>query len=433
MKQTLLTIKHEFFGIPTFGFGWVLLFWTVFSVLLVLWLAKRQGWTKDTLSHLPILLLVAAFIAFLLPRIELSSNDHQPLGLPIRGYGVMLLLAIVAAVGLAVREAKRIGLDPEIIFSLALVCTIAGIVGARLFFVLQYSHELDWSSAGAAIGSVVNVTKGGLVVYGSLLGAVPAAIWFFRRNKLSPLAMADVITPSLMLGLALGRLGCLLNGCCFGGPCDLPFGVQFPPESPPYQHQLVSGQFHGFQIDAYAPSTKIVVKSVTPGGPAERAGLVEGTEIRSINGRPLKKQSDAMAILASLRPDQPAALDLETSNGPTRIQMDALPVKSLPVHPTQIYSAINAALLCLLFWSWYPRRSRDGQIFAWFLTIYPLTRITLEYIRRDEPGRFGTSLTISQWISLGVLALAAALWIYIYRRPAELAYPVHSSSTPPAS
>jgi len=431
VKQTLLTIKHEFFDVPTFGFGWVLMLWTLFSVIFVLWLAKRQGWSKDTLSHLPILLLVAAFVAFVLPRVELWE-DGAPLGLPIRGYGVMLLLAIVAAVALGVREARRIGLDPEIIFSLALVCVIAGIVGARLFFVIQYWDRLDHSTTAALFGSLVNVTEGGLVVYGSLLGVAPAALWFFWKHKLPPLAIADVVTPSMMLGLALGRLGCLLNGCCFGGLCDLPMAVSFPMDTPPYQHQLALGQIHGFLIDTRQPESRVLVKQVYPGGPAERAGLQVGTEILSINGRRITGQRSAQAAISEIPPDQPATLDLLTSDGSrVLIELETLPARSRHVHPTQIYSAINASLLCLLFWSWYPRRTRDGQVFAAFLTIYPLTRIILEFIRQDEPGRFGTELTISQWISIGVLLFSVLLWAYIYRRKPELAYPVYPPGSPP--
>ena len=123
MKQTLLYIPHD-------ALRWLLVGWMVFSVVFFGWLARRHGWNKETRSYLPILILVGAVIAFVLPRI---ADAH---GLPIRGYGVMMLLAIVLGVGLAAHEARRVGLNPELIFSLAVAMTLAGIVGAGLFYVI---------------------------------------------------------------------------------------------------------------------------------------------------------------------------------------------------------------------------------------------------------------------------------------------------------
>jgi phosphatidylglycerol:prolipoprotein diacylglycerol transferase len=87
------------------------------------------------------------------------------------------------------------------------------------------------------------------------------------------------------------------------------------------------------------------------------------------------------------------------------------------VHPTQLYSAIDAGLLALVLWLAWPFRRRDGEIFALLITLHPLSRILLEVIRSDEQGFWGTPLTISQWLSLGILAAAAVLWGYIERQP----------------
>ena len=85
---------------------------------------------------------------------------------------------------------------------------------------------------GALIFAVVNVAAGGLVVYGSFIGAMLGLGLFWRRYRMPLLATADLIAPSMLLGLALGRVGCLLNGCCYGVPCDLPWKVTFPWSSP---------------------------------------------------------------------------------------------------------------------------------------------------------------------------------------------------------
>ncbi|MDV7390743.1 prolipoprotein diacylglyceryl transferase, partial [Arthrospira platensis SPKY1] len=95
-----------------------------------------------------------------------------------------------------------------------------------------------------------------------------------------------------------------------------------------------------------------------------------------------------------------------------------------------IYSSINAALLCLLLWSYYPFRRRDGEIFAAMLVLYPLTRILLEAIRVDEGGKFGTILSISQIVSLGVIAAALVLWSYILRQPKGSVLPPQNGAVP---
>ena len=97
--------------------------------------------------------------------------------------------------------------------------------------------------------------------------------------------------------------------------------------------------------------------------------------------------------------------------------IDKLPIKSRPVHPTQIYSSINAALLCLVVWFAYPFRRRHGEILLLLLALYSITRFLLEAIRTDEAGQFGTSLSISQLVSFGVLALCIGLWLARLRQP----------------
>jgi phosphatidylglycerol:prolipoprotein diacylglycerol transferase len=94
-----------------------------------------------------------------------------------------------------------------------------------------------------------------------------------------------------------------------------------------------------------------------------------------------------------------------------------LPSRSLPVHPAQLYSAIDAGLLSWLVWAFYPFRRKDGQAIALLLTIHPITRFLLEIIRIDEPAVFGTGLSISQNISLAILVLALGLWWHLSRQP----------------
>jgi CDGSH-type Zn-finger protein len=92
---------------------------------------------------------------------------------------------------------------------------------------------------------------------------------------------------------------------------------------------------------------------------------------------------------------------------------------SLPVHPAQLYAAVDAAILAVLacLASATPLARRDGQVFALVLTLHPISRLLLEAIRVDEPPALGTPLSISQLVSLVLLAAAAALWWWTFQQP----------------
>lgn len=415
MRQDLFHIPHEWLGMPVFGAGWMLLLWTIISVVLLVVLWRRQGWNADTRSYVPLLLLVGALIWAVLPRLETMTDLGTSAGLPIRGYGVMLLLGVLAGVALAVFEARRVGLDPDTVLSLCFHLFVAGILGARLFYVIEYWSQFQRPTPLATLGAILNVTQGGLVVYGSLIGALLGGLWFVRRNALPLLATADLIAPSLVLGLALGRIGCFLNGCCYGGVCDAPWAVRFPSTSEPYAHQRMLGQLHGFLLAEAPDSQAARVAAVQPDGPAAVAGLQVGDEVRAIAGRPVESFAQAREALRIAGPD----LYLTTDRGPLRIRLEALPERSRPTHPIQLYAAIGAGLLCWLLWSYYPLRQRDGEVFALLLTLYPVMRFFEEAIRVDEPGQFRTSFSIAQWVSLLLLAGVAALWVFILRQPRD--------------
>jgi phosphatidylglycerol---prolipoprotein diacylglyceryl transferase len=342
-------------------------------------------------------------------------------GLPIRGYGVMLLIAFVAGVTLAARQARRMGLNPDLVYSFAFWVFIAGIVGARGFYVFQYREQFFREKTMAMIGAVLNITEGGLVVYGAFLAAIAAGAVFLYLHRLPVLAFADLIAPSLALGLAIGRIGCLLNGCCYGGSCDTPWlGLRFPSTSPVYERQLTTGELHGFRLEDESSTHVPVVAAVYPQTAAEAAGLKPGMIVTAINGYPTETFARAAGVLHQ----SGSTLVIATDQGTIAVSIPALPARSLPVHATQIYSAINAALLCLLLWAYYPFRRRDGEVFAALLLLYPITRILLEAVRVDEGGKFGTILTISQIVSLGLIAGSLALWGYILRQPQGSALPL---------
>jgi len=431
MCSELFRIPYFWGGVPIFGIGVLLAIWAIATTATTLMQVRRNGWSSETLSSLPVLLLVGAAIVFL-PRVF-------PEGLPIRGYGVMLLLGIVTGVGTAMYRAQQGGVRPDVVISLAVWMVVTGIIGARLFYVIEYWQQ---SFAGRTprdtLLEFLNVPEGGLVVYGGLIGAAVGFIAFNRKQRLPILAMADLVAPSMAIGLALGRIGCFLNGCCYGGETELPWHVTFPKLSsryeaakppaeqrfsPPYSDQASHGEMHGFRID---PSTTdpAVVTRVDAGSPAEAAGMSVGDSIKSINGHDIRSTSDAKALLFdAFVAGQPLKIGLRSGKALT-IPAATMPARSRPVHPAQLYSAIDAGLLAWLLWAYFPFRRHDGACIALLLTIHPVTRFLLEIIRTDEPAVFGTGLSISQNISFGLLACGLLLWWYLSRQPRGVTWPL---------
>lgn len=444
MRTTLFHIPRDLAGWPLLGIGLALAVWTAICFARLAWKLYRRGPSVAVWNELPVMLVIAAIIAWVLPAL----SDSQ--GLPIRGYGVMLFLGVISGVALAAYRAQREGFDPELIYSLAFWMCFCGILGARLFYVIEYWRDFQRAGLSETIAAVINFTRGGLVVYGAVVGGGLAAVVFFIRHKLPVLAMADVIAPSMTLGLALGRIGCFLNGCCYGGQCQLPWAVAFPPESPVYQSQIDRGEyvFEGMHFQPAKPPHKrasepAIVVSVDENSPAAKAGVQFGDRLATIlvtppEGRP----SDYLAVASldqnffpgSIAAAQAALMRIEQVG--TKIQMDVIdadghsvvrswtldqstspPTRSLPVHPAQLYSSLNAFLLTFFLLAWYPFRRHDGEVTALMLTIYPLQRIFEEIIRTDELTVFGTGMTISENVSILMLAAAVALWIFALRGP----------------
>jgi len=413
MYSELFRIPLELAGVPIFGVGLLLAVWLVGGGLWMLVASRQKGSkTTEVLGLLPGLVIGAAAIV-LLPR-------FFPDGLPVRGYGVMVLCGAVLGMGMAIHRGKQQQLHPDVLLGLAFAMFLCGIVGARLFYVIEYWESRfqfnDWPSTLLAI---LKFTEGGLVIYGALIGATVAFVGYVIRHRLPAFAMADLIAPSLMAGLALGRIGCLLNGCCYGGESTLPWALSFPRESLPYMEQLASGRLYGFQLAESETDEMPEIVAVDDNSQAARAGMKKGMKLSGIDGQSVASLDMAQALLIS-RP-LTDNLHLQTDGGQEFVFSAELPPRSRPVHPTQIYSAINAALVSWMLWLYYPRRRRDGEVIALMLTVYPIARFLLEMIRVDESAVFGTGLSISQNISILVLTGALGLWVYLLRQPPQRA------------
>jgi phosphatidylglycerol:prolipoprotein diacylglycerol transferase len=280
--------------------------------------------------------------------------------IPVFGYGFMMCLGFISAAWVAARRADSIGVPGELIWDLAIWIMISGIGGARLFYVVKYPERIFAGKTGAAwFGAIFNLREGGLVLYGGVMLGLAAFFVFCRRRQVNPLLMADIVIPSVFIGMAFGRVGCFLNGCCYGDVCSIPWAVEFPKKSATFS-AMVS---HGF--------------------------------------------------------------------------LDSSAVTTLPLHPTQLYSAVNALILVFLTAAYFKYRQRNGAVLALAVCVYPVTRFVIEYLRSDEAtvsitvrtalfwGRevvaFVTPFTISQLVSLVLFVIGLLFVFWLNRRPAETA------------
>lgn len=149
-------------------------------------------------------------------------------------YGFMMMLAFFLGILLAIRRARKVGLQPGVIWDLSIWILVSSLVGARTLYVLTHVGEFSghWLDTINPIQAGGRVGIAGMVLLGGVVLAIIASIVFINRRKLVLWQMADIIAPSLALGIALGRIGCFANGCCYGHPTKSWLGLVFPPGSP---------------------------------------------------------------------------------------------------------------------------------------------------------------------------------------------------------
>jgi phosphatidylglycerol:prolipoprotein diacylglycerol transferase len=164
-------------------------------------------------------------------RLPLAFWPVQPIAfklgpLTVHWFGVCIALAFLAGMWTAARRAPRIGVPGETIADLVVPwLLLGGILGARVMFIVTYWQD---EFAGKPWWEIFMIQRGGLVFYGGLIGASLAVIVFALLKKVSVWKLADILAPSIALGSMFGRIGCLMNGCCYGRACELPWAIRFP-------------------------------------------------------------------------------------------------------------------------------------------------------------------------------------------------------------
>lgn len=417
MRDILFFIPHELFGVPLFGVGLLLVGIGVSAAVWIGWtLLRKRGPdepspTSELWSGLPVWLVAAAIVTFVLPQIELVLPNGEPIGLPIRGYGVMVLLGLLAGIGITIVRGKQLGIVADVIIGLGFWMMLGGIAGARMFYVVQKWNENQHLDLQSRVIDVFKLTEGGLVIYGGVVGGLLAGAIYCRLQRLPITATADLVAPGFLIGLSLGRIGCLLHGCCFGGVCtaNLP-AIHFPAGSGAYNSQLDSGALLGIELEGRRSPPGTIAR-IRPDSLAEKAEWHAGQRVDEIDwGR-------SGELPASPTSPPPQRADVIVDGQRTTLLSTQLPAQSLATHPSQIYASINALLLCLLVWQLQPLPRRDGVTFLVAIMLYALSRFLLELVRSDEAGQLGTSLTIAQLIALGSGLVAGIGLLVLWRRP----------------
>jgi phosphatidylglycerol:prolipoprotein diacylglycerol transferase len=145
------------------------------------------------------------------------------IGIP--SYGIMLVISFLAAIFMAKKLAKKYGISPTIIEDLAFYLMVGVLIGGRLLYVAfhweQYAHD---------ILGILRLWEGGMMFFGGFIGGFITGMLYLKRQKISVLQITDIVAPAIGLGHFFTRIGCFLNGCCFGTPSNLPWAVKFPEE-----------------------------------------------------------------------------------------------------------------------------------------------------------------------------------------------------------
>lgn len=156
----------------------------------------------------------------------------------LHSYGLFLALAFLVGIYIATKRAEKFGYNPNIIMNLSIVIIIFSLIGSRFLYVIFHMDEFrgKYLDIINPVQSSGEFGIAGLVMLGGLIFALFAAIFYTKIKNLSFLKIADILSPSIAIGTGITRIGCFLNGCCYGEECNLPWGMVFSPESPAGYH-----------------------------------------------------------------------------------------------------------------------------------------------------------------------------------------------------
>lgn len=184
----------------------------------------------------------------------------------IASYGLMVAIGMLIGVWIAAMRAKKLGEPPTLILDLTVWVVISGIIGARFFYVfIEGWKEVISRPIGETLIYFLKIRQGGLSFLGAIAFGVPVGLTYLWKKNANLWKVSDIMAPSIALGEAFARIGCFLNGCCFGKPCspDAFYAVEFPVGSIPHDHyQEVISLFPTQLINSINAFTIFIILSV---------------------------------------------------------------------------------------------------------------------------------------------------------------------------
>lgn len=378
----------------------------------------------------------------------------------IKSYGFMLMVGFLSAAWFAMRRAVRVKQDPDFVLNIAFVSLFSGVGGARIFYVWHYWDE-QFATAANRFLAVVNISAGGLEYFGGLVGGMVGVgfyviVWSrfqVRRNpeSASPRSFrlyTDIVMPSILWGLAITRIGCFLNGCCWGGVCvdpqtgakSLPWAVSFPFGSPAMIRQWENRQLP-------LPAELMMTPENYTAYPLGRDGLTKSDNKRKALADEVRQARNRLEKAKETDPESEATqslakkvkgaerryaahiqtlgglpwamknasrLDEGTTMSADEVRQLSRAYRSLHVHPAQLYGLINGMLLAGVMSAVFYRRKRHGMLLGLMMVLYPISRFILELIRIDNPKDQLGGMTISQAVSIGMVVAGSLYLIVLY-------------------
>jgi phosphatidylglycerol---prolipoprotein diacylglyceryl transferase len=382
----------------------------------------------------------------------------------IKSYGVMMMIAFLSGIWLACRRAYRSQANPDVVLNIGFIALICGVAGSRAMFVIHYWGE-RFANQAHPILAVFDIRAGGLEFWGGPLLVIPAVAIYVRFiAKTSARWYLDITMPSLAWGLAITRIGCFLNGCCWGSMCvdehdparqkaAIPWAVRFPYSSPAMVQQYKFGELtlpkelivnSPSGIENYPLPKEFIDAAIKDGGKTRERVQAQYNAASKAYDDLVKSQADAEAqkrALAALEAARKARQEYGNALGivdeqcrkygltlPEMAQFASC-YRSKPVHPAQLYDTINGLLLSWVLGVIFYYRKRHGAVMGWFLILYSISRIFTELIRSDNPlDVFG--ITISQAISTCTF-VAGLLWMWIIYTRLPMVSPRVAPYVPP--
>lgn len=341
-------------------------------------------------------------------------------GVPIYGYGLMMVVGFLAGLQLARFLARRSRIDPELFTTAAVIALASGIAGARLSHVLEnwptYSNPAR--SVAANLADAVNIRSGGLTFYGGFILATACCIAYAVAKRMPVRRGMDIVAPCLMVGLGFGRVGCFLNGCCEGGRCDLPApaGVVFPYHTNPYLRHFNEGTLDPSQMP-----------------PAGAAATIEGRQVVLSRDQIAARYQQRADLVPADAPD--ATFQRQTIlRERDEVLAKVATLHSDRVYNAQLYSTLTAFLIALLLVGYYTFPHAPGRVFALMLLVEAPSRFLLESLRAEPAfvGPAGTTglltwlpvnLSFSMFLSVWLFLVGAILWFGFRGPPDDMTEP----------